>query len=67
MPSPGAPTAHSNHAAKINSARWPVQWASGEEVHVQMRDGFTAVGAVVYDEAETGLELEFFRQGAGGE
>ena len=33
--------------------RWPLELATGEEVDVEMRNGFSAVGAVVDDQTKT--------------
>lgn len=46
---------------EIHLARRPGERATGEEVDVQVGDGFSAVGAVVHYEAEAVSELEFFR------
>jgi hypothetical protein len=45
----------------FNLAWRPGERATGEEVDVQVGDGFSAVGAVVHHEAEAVSELEFFR------
>ena len=45
--------------AKLISARWPRHLALGEEVDVEVGDGFAGVGTVVDHKAEAGGEMEF--------
>lgn len=47
--------------AKLISARRPRHLTLGEEMDVEVRNGFAGVGTIVDHEAETGGELEFFR------
>ena len=49
------------------SAGGPGELALGEEVDVEVGDAFAGVGAVVDDKTEAALEVEFFRDDAGGD
>ncbi len=48
---------------RVGLTRRPAELAAGEEVDVQMRDGFAAVGTVIDHDAEAGAEIQLFRQG----
>ena len=49
------------------SAWWPIEGASTQQMHVEVRDGFTTVGAVVDHDAETLGETELTGELTGNE